>query len=292
MSTPIPTEPGVYPGLTMDDYLGIQAVNSSTLKHLLTCPLHAAHPPKVDSASMRVGSAVHAALLEPADFDRRYVITPELVLTKNADKEKLAAIQADNPGKELLRPVDLRDARVIGPKGDGADFWAMIETVRGRNPLRALLADGGLTTTELTLLWRDPDTGLLCKARVDGTRGNLLVDVKTAADASPEGFERDAWKLGYYIQASWYLWGWRTAHVQADLPVPVQAEWIWVVLEKAYPWATAVYFPGQSYITHGSRTWRRLLNEYAECVNTGIWPSYNNEKPAELGAPRWAHIEE
>jgi hypothetical protein len=61
-------------------------------------------------------------------------------------------------------------------------------------------------------VWDDPDTGLLCKARIDYQRDNTLADLKTSRDDSnrplPESFEYSLWTYSYYSQAAWYQTGW------------------------------------------------------------------------------------
>ena len=34
--------------------------------------------------------------------------------------------------------------------------------------------------------------------------GLMVIDVKTTSDASPEGFGKSSWNLGYHVQAAFY----------------------------------------------------------------------------------------
>jgi len=64
------------------------------------------------------------------------------------------------------------------------------------------LLDG---TRHQVALWDDEETGLPCKAQFDViSRFGTITDLKTAASAAPEEFNRSVFKFGYHKQAAWY----------------------------------------------------------------------------------------
>lgn len=64
---------------TFAEYQAINAVNISTLIHILESPkayAHALASPSSDSPALAQGRALHCLVLEPSEFSRRYVISP------------------------------------------------------------------------------------------------------------------------------------------------------------------------------------------------------------------------
>src|SRR5512143_2033910 len=117
-----------------------------------------------------------------------------------------------------------------------ADEWDTCRHVRdavhGHPTARALLSDGA---AEQSAWWLDPETGLLCKCRPDWSRPGLLLDLKTASDASPAGFFRALERYRYHVQAAYALDGWPQAGGGAV------DQFLFVVVEKALPYAVALY---------------------------------------------------
>ena len=64
----------------MTEYADIAALNWSSLKHMAESPLayrwHLAHP-REDTPALRLGRAVHARILEPAEYERRWAVAPQ-----------------------------------------------------------------------------------------------------------------------------------------------------------------------------------------------------------------------
>jgi hypothetical protein len=66
------------------------------------------------------------------------------------------------------------------------------------------------------VFWVDKETGVYCKARPDhvhpiDARTVQLLDLKSTADESPQGFGRAAARLGYHRQAVHYTAGFEAA---------------------------------------------------------------------------------
>lgn len=63
------------------------------------------------------------------------------------------------------------------------------------------------TSNEVSFLCEDKDFGVDRKIRVDGydRENGIVYDLKSTRHASPKAFERDAYELGYFTQAAFYL---------------------------------------------------------------------------------------
>jgi exodeoxyribonuclease VIII len=162
---------------------------------------------------------------------------------------------------------------------------AQAAAVRAVPDLAALLAEG---YGEASCFWIDEETGELCKCRPDWTNpagdGVILVDGKTCRDASPEGFGRAVWNMGYHLQAAWYADGFEKAtgqHVHGFVFAAVESDW---------PHVAMPYMLGDDVLAAARRENRRLLNRYAECKRTGTWPGYGSAVQL-INLPKWANLE-
>ena len=112
--------------------------------------------------------------------------------------------------------------------------------------------------------------------------GVAIVDVKTTADASPEGFGRLAYNLGYHMQADWYITGWETVTGER-LP------FVWLTVEADPPHLVAVYYATDDQIAAGHALNADARALFAACESSGEWPGYPPEI-APLTMPAWARL--
>lgn len=277
MTDPIVTEPGIY-DLPEDVYhadvalvptLG-RSLSSSGAKALARgdrTPAHYAHEltHRVSKDTWDVGTVAHALILNNAD-DRIRVVDAYDWRTKVAQQAK----------------VDGRDAGlVVVHRGQLREAARMASAVRRNPTARDVLDAPGLT--EKSIYWIDERTGVTCRGRIDRiASGKALVDIKTSEDASPSGFGRQAWNLGYLQQAAWYVDGW---HALTGETLP----WVWLVVEKSRPHLVAHYWASHEQLAYGRAQNEEALRIYAECASAGRWPGYSPEiEPLTL--PRWAAL--
>lgn len=257
---------GVHRGVPAKEYHAIRAVSSSFLKKfLIETPAHAKAMwdgrLEADDAKYCRGTALHAALMEPADFDAEYVIVPDY---KRASKEWKAA-EAANPGKTLLKAKD--NAAVLGMR-DAA--WADDDV---RSYLEAC------DERELTILWTDEATSLPCKARIDLYSSSLqmLLDVKTTGGM--DRFKTTAFDLGYDIQLAFY-----TRAIARYFPVPRVSGIL--ATEDACPYLPDIFEPTADFLIGGHALIERALPKVAECFALDRWPGYTkNNRTKRLDVP-------
>ena len=106
-------EPGVYGGIGNEEYHKGPGLSSSDLKLLARSPLHyktaKAIPPK-ETDAMRLGTAVHCAVLEPDRFEKEYAAAPEAIDRRTkAGKAHWAELEAT--GKVVLSGEDAQMVR-------------------------------------------------------------------------------------------------------------------------------------------------------------------------------------
>lgn len=256
---------GIHDGLPFADYLALPAVSVSMLKQVADCPAKI-NVVREQSAAMALGSLVHCAILEPEQLERRYAATYyERSGTKAWDAEASAA-----GGRELVK-IAVWEAAL-----------RMRDAVHG-NPFARALISGAVT--ERTLIWQDDDTGLMCRARLDGQSPlGCPFDLKTTVDASPRAFVgRAVPRLQYHMQAAFYLRGCRALGLPSGgFPL--------IALETAPPHVTMVYPLGSRSIEAGDQLVSAALNRYAEllAIPSEKWPTYAHDQCAEIDIPEWA----
>lgn len=245
-------------GMPFAEYLAVDAASKHGLELLLRSPAHYRHSlatPSEPTAAQALGSLTHALIQEPGRAALEYGVLDTDGRTR-AGKEQREAFAAYGRTAVTREQMDLAEG--------------MRDAVRA-HPIAGLLYSVG--KPELSLFWDDPETGLLCKARPDwyNTDHEVIVDLKTAADASEEGFSRAAGNYGYHMQDAHYLDGAAACGLTAR-------GFIFVVVENTRPHAVAVYVLDDRARDAGRTKIRRALNLLAECKREDKWPGY----PAEI----------
>lgn len=167
---------------------------------------------------------------------------------------------------------------------------AMAEALR-RHPVANALFDPSRGAPEQSLIWRDPQTGVMRRARFDwlppqGSGRLIIPDYKTCASAELEALRKAMYQFGYHQQGDWYRAGARALGIAGD-----DAAFVFVCQEKTPPYLVTIFEPDATAMRIGAIRNRRALDIYAHCRDSGHWPAYE-EGIALLSLPPWAEIEE
>lgn len=274
MNAPDAITLGLVRDLPAERYHAIPAMSAGGLKRMRQSPAHfyglqldPARPPATTTPAMAAGTLFHTALFEPEAIDDRYVLRPDGIDLRTKEGKAWAATCA---GRTIVTHAEWSAAST-----QAANVLALPDVA-------ALMADG---YGEASAFWLDDDTGELCKCRPDWTSpvgdGVILVDGKSCQDASADGFGRAIWNYGYHLQAAWYSDGFEAA---TGLQVH---GFVFAAVESAWPHAAAAYMLGDDVLDRARRENRRLLNLYAECKRTGVWPGYGHGIQL-INLPAWA----
>ena len=217
---------------------------------------------------MLTGTAIHTAILEPERFAAEYRVAPAVDRRTKDGKATWEAFVADceENGFTSISVDDLTICNNVS------------EVVRSCYTAQQLFKEG---VAESSMFWQDDKTGVLCKCRPDWMAAdNIIVDVKSTTDASPEGFMRSAFNYRYWVQAAWYMDGIERA--TGNRP----EAFVFVAFEKEPPYACGFYFATDEMIEAGQIEYRQLLDKYSNCLTTGNWHGYS---PAlePLAMPAW-----
>jgi PDDEXK-like domain of unknown function (DUF3799) len=277
------TEPNIYPRITNAEYHADPVVDgsvSSTVVRLMTPPKgapalarHYLDQGREPKGHYDLGSAFHADLLG---------IGAEIVevkakswQTKCAQEERDAARAA---GQTPLLTAEVEAIR------------AMVEAARVHE-ITGPLFEPGMFTAEFVLVWRDPETRLMCRAMIDGVphydRRMLLVDLKTTGgDSDPDSLSQAIARFKYHQQFAFYEAGARILGLAEEI-VPFI-----VYISTKPPHIITARPVGARSLDWGHRQNRAALHQYARCLETGRWPGYDDPRnhaelrPIEI--PRWA----
>jgi exodeoxyribonuclease VIII len=257
---------GLHQNVPEEAYHASSAVSSSRLKAFLEAPAKS-QVPGSDTASLRFGSLIHTAILTPDLLEGLYCVTD---LERINKRDKAYKAEQERAGeRELVKKTDWEEALRIR------------DAVHAQSTCRDMLAPVGLLT-ELSFAWDDPVTGLRCRGRADGWRADWcsVIDLKSTADASPDGFARSVANYHYHLQCSHYCAG------LAQVAHEPQA-FFFLAVEKEPPYLVGIYELDLEARQIGDDLRRRALDGWAECARTGVWPGYD-PMPVSLSLPGWA----
>ena len=266
LEQPATWKPGIYRDLPAATYHAIDAASNSRLTLLKRSPAHmkaAIDCPEESTPAQIVGEACHLCILEPERFVSRYAVAPECDRRTKEGKATWQAFLDSCNGKSPLSAADYEKCERMHDA-----VWS--------NPAARELLEFCRKEFEVSAIWTDEATGVLCKARADGLcSSRTFIDLKTTTDASEEAFERSIFNYGYYRQGAHYLDGFKREH------------FAFIAVEKDPPYANAVYQLESEVIDKGRAELERLLAIYAECERTGIYPGYESGV-RYIGVPVWA----
>lgn len=281
--------PGIYLDISNTDYHGGPGISKSQMDRLARSPLHLIDHESESSDSMDLGTAVHAAVLEPDQFEKDYALPFELppgalvtldqikarlvelggkpARSRDETIDRLLAVDPQAPVIEVLQERHARGRAMLD-----SPTWNKVRRMRdalfAHEDAGPLLSAPGLA--EASAYWIDPETGVLCRCRPDKvlTGTGILADLKTTRDASLKEFSRSAGKLRYWVQDPFYRDGWEAAGGE-----PIDT-FLFITVESTRPHAVAVYELPRKDLIKGRREYRRLLRIYANCRAANHWPGY------------------
>ncbi len=255
--------------MTTKEYRTADAVNFSTLKHILTSPAHyraALEEKREETRAMLLGTLTHAVALEGRKLGDITAIKPEGL--NLATKE----------GKEWKATVG---SLPIISEQEEADINLMALSVQSNIHAAAMLRACQQRETPLFAIMR----GVGCKALLDahGTDGVdwVIADLKTTDDASPEAFARKVANLNYDMQAAFYC-----QVLAASQQIETEPTFFWIAVEKTAPY-TAVVYRSDEWMESGNRKVETALERLKECRASGKWPQ-PWQGLQTLPKPKWA----
>lgn len=258
---------GGHNGVPSDVYHLWPAASSTVIRNLMkSTPMHAVvglvDP---DSPSLRLGTAVHAAVLEPHLYDGIVRVEPDVDRRTKEGKATYADFQAS------MMPGQVAISR---------DQSSVVDVIRLRvsesEAAQSLLRQAPCREFSVHA-WID---GVPCKCRCDAYGDGICVDVKTTSQlASPEAFGDSVWRYGYAAQACFY----RMVLEESGRKC---TRFCWIACETNSPNGVACYEVDGSVLDHLEPAVRKAIAVYGKCLESQEWPGYPDEV-RRLELPAW-----
>jgi hypothetical protein len=224
---------------------------------------------RTEQTNFDIGRATHSLLLEN-DESKLVVIEADSWRT-NAAKAERDAAYADGKTPLLQKDADrvfaMRDAaiRQLERSEEGQSFL-------------------GAGLVERTIIWREGDAW--CRARPDKIVGNVIWDLKTTTDASPDAWARQLYNLHYDVQAIWYMRGYATA--KWDMPDRLKQPILFrfIVQETTPPYALMIAALPPAAIEMAEAKAKWMWQQWDWCMKHNRWPGYPRET-CYIDPPPW-----
>lgn len=216
-------------------------------------------PPREQTPAMRMGELVHLAVLEPDLYKTGVGALPE-GLDRRTKEGKTLYAELSGQYRHLVTPAE------------AADILGMAESAR---VVAGSLLAGAVV--EESIHWER--AGVACKSRIDGRKGGVVFDLKTTTDAT--AFDREAFRYRYHVQAAFYLDALRACGETAE-------RFAFVVVEKAAPYLSTVYWADDDVIDAGRAEYLSDLAVYRDCLETDDWPGL--PRGYHLTLPSWMEV--
>lgn len=270
--------PGIYEGVPFSDYIAIDAISNTRLGMMERSPAHYHANVELERTKpLALGQLIHAGRLEPLSIAERYAVMPDYHLdpdnvTTNGQRSTMST----------TRYVKERAAEFMHANGDrevvSREWYGEMSLIVG-----SLCRDEAANKifncpgpVEVTLVWNDDVTGLLCKARLDKLCVGHFADLKSCAEL--ESFERNIARYGYHRQAAHYRAGY--AALTGELI------WPWIVaVEKSAPYCVMTAPVDEESLIRGEERRRAAIDRIAECKQSNHWPG--PPSPRSWRVPEW-----
>lgn len=263
------TRPGVYDGIPEATYhrdpVKGGSLSSSGARKLLapSCPALYRYEQDHKQPHKKVfdfGSAAHQLVLGEG---------PGIVQIDAADmRTKAAKEQRDAAyaeGKIPLLPKEYQQVQ------------AMADELK-RHPIAGRLFQPGTGKPEQSLFWRDPATGVICRARLDWlptqVKGKRLIigDYKTARSVAPHDLQKAIHEHGYHQQDDFYRRGARELGIGDK-----DTSFVFIFQQKTAPYLVTVVELDWEARRIGKERNDAALKTYKRCMETGVWPGFSDD---------------
>lgn len=265
-------EPGIYYDISNEDYHRGAGVSKSQLDDIAINPAifqwrKLAPEDSEKKAALDMGTALHCLLLEPDEFEKRFIIAPEFNrrTTEGKANEKAFLKDCESTGMTVMTAEEGRKLKLMQASAFAHPAARWLLEAEGHQ--------------EASIYWNDEQTGELCRIRPDKflTGQPVIVDVKKVADMSR--FARHIEEFRYHVQDAYYREGFSKRFGEYPL-------FVFIAVSESidcgrYPVRT--FQLQEEDVAAGHDLFRRDLTTYHECMQSGSWGGIE-----EITRPCWA----
>ncbi len=218
----------------------------------------------------RLGSALHAMLLEPDSFDQLFM-----------------AIDCASRNTKMYKEAASNEKREILLSSEFEHVMKMASAVKCHGWINRLIE---YATKELAFRFINPLFDIPCKVRPDaigmilhhGIEHDAILDLKTSRNPSQDDWIRDAARFGYHRQAGFYLKG-----LMKVVELPPETMVVHIVVGSQEPYDVFAYELDGCSMATGLDENEELLFELKERRDNNNWTERNYGKIATVSLPKW-----
>lgn len=268
------TEPGAYQNVPMDRYhgqpcdgpsissSGLRTIFNKSLAHYWDLsPLNPDRAEFQDTEATILGRAAHHLLLGEADFGNHFIIRPEEAPDGrpwNGNNKSCRQWMAERAldGLTVLKPEHVEYIR------------GMSKSLAAEPPIQGGILNG---IVELSLFWKDPETGIWLKARPDAVPNDAdAADLKCVSDISDDGIQRGLGDRGYHQQAA------LVSEAMEMVFGRMLENFFLVYVEQKRPHCVRIDTVDPVEIAAGREENHAALRLFKRALDTGYWPGPKN----------------
>ena len=267
------------------------SISVSKLKLFKKSPLHFKEHEHKETEAFEFGKAYHCYLLEPSEFDKRYFVFDEssiIEILKGEGSKKPRSTKKYSEWLELQYAN--AESRILLNAEDFERIKEMSNRILGHHYTRSIIRKGIAEKFLFVKIIDQFGNEFYIKLIADYFKKHkkLITDLKTCTDSSANGFQKDAAKYDYHIQAALY----------ADIFEKLYSDgfrwdFLFLAQEKNKPYAFNVFSASNQFISQGRYEYEGLLMLWNECRKTGKYNGYqvwceNKYGVNEISLPPWA----
>ena len=220
---------------------------------------------KEATPAMLRGSMVHMLVLEPEKYADEYYV----VDTSRRDTKVFTQAAADHSDHTCVLMSQHNEAeRIANAILSHAEFAACM----------SMVDEWAVIEKRIDFDWQGIPSR--CKPDLILPKHNLCVDLKTTADASPEGFAKSVASFGYHRQQAFYQEAIKQHYGE-------EFRFIFAVVETSEPYNAAVYELDAASVDTGQQEINLLLDELERRTRDNDWTPEYSKGIVPLTLPRW-----
>jgi len=267
--------------LSNKEYHSHDSISSSGLKLIAKSPKHFwsqhINPERTKSEptdEMKLGTLCHTMVFEPEKFEDEFGIMPAGIKKNTKEGRQLySEYEKKYLGKTIVSEEDLDIAKTVSNEVNSHPRLSLVKNKKG-------IAEQSIFFTYKGVNFRiRPDYSILPSLKF---QNGIIFDLKTTKEADYAGFSRQAYNLGYWIQAALYCIGYQIAYNTQDLP-----EFIFIAAEKSDPFIVEVYRAEKEDLELAIKQVDKLIEIYKDCKESGNWFG-SDGTIKQLKMPNWA----
>ena len=225
------------------------------------------------------GNAFELALLQPDEFNNKVAVEDEILIQIQSNNPDVKSPRSTSMYRDWL-DSNIKLQKYILKESGSESFETiqfMLESCKSDAVINILIQN---IEYNYSIFWVDSESGLQLKTRPDicKSKKNIIVNLKTAEDGSPEKFFKDCANYDYPFQACMEIEGVLKSGMMSQVD-----NYFWLVCEKKPPYSATIYE-----FAHDDREWctaelHYVLHNVRLAVDANLFPSYSQRADNKHG---------